>query len=152
MGRKKEAWLFWGVLLVFAVFLGTICIYNLNKDRPNAFKQDSSSMKAKSGPQTLILHTGPDQNGNKQGKQSSNSVKTAPTTQGTKHNAGLSKYLPPEYSSTPQPDFDDGRPAPTLNVPPSPSCGSSSDSSYYANCMDGYCRTYPDTPVCLNNH
>ena len=57
-----------------------------------------------------------------------------------------SLYLSP---STPVPTFDYNRPSPTLSVPPSPSCGVS-DSSYYANCMDSYCNSYPDTSICLS--
>lgn len=60
------------------------------------------------------------------------------------------QYLSTPTQASSMPDFDYGRPSPTLNVPPNPNCGSTSDSSYYADCIDNYCRSYPDTNVCLS--
>lgn len=53
-----------------------------------------------------------------------------------------------DYEPISMPTFD--RDSPTLQTPPSPSCGADAGSSYYANCMDSYCRSYPETPVCLS--
>jgi cytoskeletal protein RodZ len=53
-------------------------------------------------------------------------------------------------NTTSVPTFNNSNSAPTINVPPSPSCGNNSDSSYYADCMDSYCDNYPETSDCLD--
>jgi hypothetical protein len=129
-------------------------------------KQDSQPQSTTSGVsglsvttasgQTLTLNERPDQTNQPDTTASSvnqTSSSTAPSgysnhSSSSSYNPNLMQYLP-NYVSTPPPTFDYGRTAPTLNVPPIPSCGQV-DSSDYGNCIDSYCLSYPDTAICEN--
>lgn len=137
-------------------------LYSYNTYHNN--KQVGSQENTPAGESTIRIDTSPNSqtielyspstqnsNGATQGSQTTN--KTPPPSsysQPTYHSANLEQYLPPSYSSTPMPSFDFGRSSPTLQVPPQPNCGANADSSYYANCMDAYCRSYPYSSYCLN--
>lgn len=78
---------------------------------------------------------------------SSNKITKQQTNKSSLPDHWWDQYLSSSTPSTPMPDFDYDRPTPTLQTPPQPSCGNT-DSSYYANCLDSYCRTSPDTSIC----
>lgn len=153
-------------VLVVAGFLGAVYSYNTHNrivqgNQADVSSTSSGSLQVSSSPnsQTISLDSPSQENSvsSTPDAQATSSTATSSPKQSTASSGGSSHYAEDlaiinglSTQTTPMPNFDYGRPSPTLNVPPSPNCGSNSDSSYYADCMDSYCRTYPDTNVCAS--
>lgn len=146
--------------LMLIGLIGTVYSYNTYHNNKQVGYQENktggeSTIKIDTSPNNQIIElyspTSQNSNGATQGSQTTKKSPPASSyNQPTYRSTNLGQYLPPDYSSTPMPNFDYGRPSPAFQPPPQPNCGANVDSSYYANCMDAYCRSYPSSSYCLN--
>lgn len=152
-------------VLVVAGLLGAIYSYNTHhlitqNDQENTSYTSGGSLQVSSSPssQTISLYSPSQENSVDPtlNAQANRSMGASSPNQSTTSSGGSAHYAQDvaiinglSTQTTSMPNFNYGRPSPALNVPPSPNCGSNSDSSGYADCMDGYCRTYPGSSACL---
>jgi hypothetical protein len=142
------------LLTILAV--GAVYSFYGGNNKHSSLQENSSSGGSSIGidngqsNQTIQLYSptqkGSDQQAPSNPAEGSSTIYRSPTY----HDANLGQYLPPDYSSNPLPTTNSS--STTLQVPPQPNCGGNADSSYYANCMDAYCYSYPSTSVCIGRH